>query len=429
MSKPLFSAGIALAGIALAAPAAAQDYAPSATDLNTMRLIDNTIWRSNQGFQGQAHRSAGNTLSLQTFAPDGSAITQDIGGPLDRAGHVAGSFQAYAGSSLMENGAAEFSFDDGRISGTITRPGLAPAPYFACRVTGKTSMSRHSGGWLWSSRVSLARDGEGAVAVIEFQNVSDQAQLLDFSAMTGTLRGANGQKAMASRARSTGGETMLGRRAINVCETQTYSIPFGSVPFAASVLELATGDSVIASWMSPLSAPEPKPQPTPQPTPEPSPPTPAPAPPPAPAPSPAPTPVPAPGPGGASVPAGAGNWQLYGSLWSFKVDEVRQGPDGSWQAIISVRAEANRIGMASAQIEMSLINNDGEVIRQAGRLYRPSVTGPAKSLEPIIGTQWMQKGDTIRVRLLFEESKDLHPTRLRIADTGYRPVSRDFAMR
>lgn len=143
-----------------------------------------------------------------------------------------------------------------------------------------------------------------------------------------------------------------------------------------------------------------------------------------------PAPAPSPSPGSGGVPSGAGSWQLYGSIWSFKVDELVQGPDGHWQAIVSVRDEStDRVGMTASEIEAFLINEDGETIRQTGNLYRPSVTGPVASLERLTGTQWMEKGDTIRVRLVWDQSKDLHPIKLRVRDSGHDPVIREFPLR
>ena len=263
--------------------------------------------------------------------------------------------------------------------------------------------------------------------MVEFQNVSSWPQSLDFSSFVGAIRSSDGKTAYSGKPRTTAGESMLGKRMINGCETQTYVIPFGSVPFATQVFEIEMGGKPVASWLSWLSAPKPD---EPAPVPEPEPTEPAPSPDPVPTPEPNPTPTPIPGPVGSGVPAGAGAWQLYGSIWSFKVDELGQGPDGNWQGIVSVRSEStDRVGMTASQIEAFLINEDGETIRQVGNLYRASVTGPSASLEKLNGTQWMQKGDTIRIRLLWEGSKGLHPVKLRIRNSGGNPTTHDFSMR
>ena len=42
------------------------------------------------------------------------------------------------------------------------------------------------------------------------------------------------------------------------------------------------------------------------------------------------------------------------------------------------------------------------------------------------GTQWMQRGDVIRVRLLFEGSRALTPRRLRLRSSGGGAVAETF---
>jgi hypothetical protein len=156
---------------------------------------------------------------------------------------------------------------------------------------------------------------------------------------------------------------------------------------------------------------------------------PAPTPPPAPEPNPAPVPGPAPAPSG-RVPAGAGSWQQYGPIWSFKVDELAQGPDGEWQAVISARSESNdKVGMTAGEIQAFLINADGETLKNWGELYKASSTGPASALRSVDGTLWMQRGDVVRFRIRFDGSREFGPVRFRIGGTGGSPVLRTFDMR
>ncbi|MBB4840299.1 hypothetical protein HNP52_003391 [Sphingomonas kyeonggiensis] len=130
---------------------------------------------------------------------------------------------------------------------------------------------------------------------------------------------------------------------------------------------------------------------------------------------------------GPGVPAGASSWQRYG-IWSFKVDELAQGPDGHWQAIVSVRAETDHVGMRASEIDAFLIDADGQSIRDDGNLYDDKVTGTAAGLERDPGTNGMQRRDTARFRLLFPESKDLNPVTLRIRNSGADQVSNDYPM-
>ena len=85
--------------------------------------------------------------------------------------------------------------------------------------------------------------------------------------------------------------------------------------------------------------------------------------------------------------------------------------------------------MRASEIDAFLINIDGQSIPDDGNLYDAKVTGTAAGLERVSSTQWMQRRDTIRVRLLFPESRDLSPTTLRIRNSGADQVSHDYPMR
>lgn len=155
-----------------------------------------------------------------------------------------------------------------------------------------------------------------------------------------------------------------------------------------------------------------------------------------PAPAPAPTPPTSSGTGGASrptregsgdgVPAALKTWSNYG-IWDFRVEELKPGPDGDWQAVVRVRDAASyRVGLATGGVLLWLFDEDGRSVASNEVNYRASVTGAANQLEAIPQTMWMEKGDEIRVRLLIRHSKGFKPVRLRLGSGDRETLSRTW---
>lgn len=131
--------------------------------------------------------------------------------------------------------------------------------------------------------------------------------------------------------------------------------------------------------------------------------------------------------GSAGVSAGGGSYERYGDFWEFRVEEVLQGPDGHWQAVIGVRAAAaHRIGLVASELKAYLITADGEALQNWGELYKASVTGPSLGLETLPGTLWMEPGDEARVRLRWDRSRQVQPVKIRLQSTGAAGESRTF---
>ena len=130
------------------------------------------------------------------------------------------------------------------------------------------------------------------------------------------------------------------------------------------------------------------------------------------------------------MPAGAGTWQQYGPNWSFKVDELAQGPDGHWQAVVSARSENRvRVGFHPSEIQAYLIDADGAALRDDGNFYKASAQGHASGLPFVDGRLWMQQSDVVRVRLVFKNSAGVQPVRFRLGSTHGDAVLRTFDMR
>ncbi|MGR4866715.1 hypothetical protein [Caulobacter sp. LARHSG274] len=203
---------------------------------------------------------------------------------------------------------------------------------------------------------------------------------------------------------------------VGPCQVGRVKVVFSDVHAAKSLI-VATGGLQVATWALPPADQTPTPGPAPTPPPSPG---------PAPAPSPAPFPAPQ---SQGDVPVGAGTFQTYG-IWAFKVDELGRGPDGQWQAVVTVRNAANsRFGMVASEIKVFLINADGQSLVNWGDLYKASVIGPASALEKLSGVQWMEPGDQIRLRLRWDGSRTFKPTRLRLQSTGASATSRTFDLR
>jgi hypothetical protein len=112
------------------------------------------------------------------------------------------------------------------------------------------------------------------------------------------------------------------------------------------------------------------------------------------------------------------------------VDELAPGPDGHWQAVVSVRSENRvRIGMHPSEIQAYLIDADGQALRDEGNFYKASAQGGASGLPYVEGRLWMQQGDVVRVRLLFKNSREVRPARLRLGSTHGDAVLRTFDIR
>lgn len=130
-----------------------------------------------------------------------------------------------------------------------------------------------------------------------------------------------------------------------------------------------------------------------------------------------------------SVPVGTETYSNYG-IWDFRIEELKPGPDGHWQAVLWVRDAASYpVGMAPGQVTLVLIDEDGRTLRSDPLLYRASVPGPITGLQVIPQTLWMEKGDEIRLRVVFDNSAGFQPVRFRIAGGGHDPLSRTFDFR
>lgn len=125
-----------------------------------------------------------------------------------------------------------------------------------------------------------------------------------------------------------------------------------------------------------------------------------------------------------------GGYGRYGEFWEFRVEDVLQGPDGHWQAVIGVRnAASHRLGLTASEIKVYLITQDGEAIQNWGELYKASVAGPSLGLEQLPGTLWMEPGDEARVRVRWDKSRAIRPLKIRLQSTGASGESKSFPIR
>ena len=116
----------------------------------------------------------------------------------------------------------------------------------------------------------------------------------------------------------------------------------------------------------------------------------------------------------------------YG-IWDFRIESIERDEQGLWQAVVWVRdAATRRVGLAEEGVMITMFDSDGRSIATYGTLFRASVTGSLQELETIPQTMWMEKGDEIRVRLVFPRSAGFDPVRLRLWSNDRETFSRTF---
>jgi len=124
-----------------------------------------------------------------------------------------------------------------------------------------------------------------------------------------------------------------------------------------------------------------------------------------------------------------GGQETYGP-WTFKLDELVRGPDGNYQAVVTVRnASQQRLGFTVTDLDASLIDADGRTVRRLGNLYLASSTGPASALERNAATNYLEPGDQLRARLLFQGTAAFKPVQIRLKEPVRSGVVRTFPVR
>ena len=131
-----------------------------------------------------------------------------------------------------------------------------------------------------------------------------------------------------------------------------------------------------------------------------------------------------------SANSGATPWDYanYG-IWDIRIESLERDAAGNFQAVVWVRDAASyRVGLTTDGVSITMFDSDGRSIATASTLYRASVTGTWSQLEAIPETMWMEKGDEIRVRLIFPHSGQFDPVRLRLWSGDRQTFSRTFAL-
>jgi hypothetical protein len=204
------------------------------------------------------------------------------------------------------------------------------------------------------------------------------------------------------------------------CGWVTVAYTFDRLPSAPRDLYFQPSYGKRAKWdvSGDFTSSPPERQPTPAPRPQPQ---------PGPAPTPAPQPV---SEAGRPAAGGAfGGMQSYGP-WSFQVAELARGPDGNYQAVVTVRnASQQRLGFTITDLDASLIDADGRTVRRLGNLYLASPTGPASALERNPSTNYLEPGDQLRARLLFQGTAAFDPVQIRLKEPVRSGATRTFPTR
>lgn len=126
---------------------------------------------------------------------------------------------------------------------------------------------------------------------------------------------------------------------------------------------------------------------------------------------------------------GGGDGFIAFKRYDVKIDALRRGADGNWQADLTVRNAAaeggSRLGLTASEFTLLLYDADGISHKNTGNLYLVSPTPSKAEPEPIRNTVWMEPQETARMRLWLPGSKSLTaPVKLRLTE-NYGP-SRTF---
>lgn len=129
------------------------------------------------------------------------------------------------------------------------------------------------------------------------------------------------------------------------------------------------------------------------------------------------------------TPARLEEYASYG-IWDMKVEELAPGPDGHWQAVVWVRdAAIYPVGLTDDGVMITLFDADGRGVQSIPTLFRASVAGSRRELEPIPDTMWLEKGDEVRVRLFIRNSIGFKPVRVRVGSNDRQTLSRTFPVK
>lgn len=131
----------------------------------------------------------------------------------------------------------------------------------------------------------------------------------------------------------------------------------------------------------------------------------------------------------AAAPTDTSVYANYG-IWDIRIESMTRDAQGNWQAVVWVRDAASyRVGLTTDGVCITMFDSDGRSIATASTLYRASVQGTWSQLEAIPQTMWMEKGDEIRVRLIFPHSAKFDPVRLRVWSGDRETFSRTFDLK
>lgn len=297
-----------------------------------------------------------------------------------------------------------------------------PVEYAACPLKpGEPSDAKFSQSPLWVSLGSRQHKPDGTYVVqVSIQNVSTHDEVIGGGDHL-WLAGSSGEvpssdpRNPADGRHYRGGETNL-----KPCQWVTVAYTFDRLPSAPRDLFFQPGYGKRVKWDVAIDFTPQRPEPTPAPQPQPQ---------PGPATTPIPRPQPAPVGVGPSVGGAFGAAQTYGP-WSFQIDELVRGPDGNYQAVLTVRnASQQRLGFTITDLDASLIDADGRTVRRLGNLYLASSTGPVSALERNAATNYLEPGDQLRARLLFQVTAAFKPVQIRLKEPVRSGAARTFPVR
>lgn len=117
-------------------------------------------------------------------------------------------------------------------------------------------------------------------------------------------------------------------------------------------------------------------------------------------------------------------------VYAIRVDEIGTGPDGEYQAILTVKNKSARpAGLVASHLQLALVSAENEPRVSDGNLYEPDAVGPREGLPIIKDTIPLAPKEQARVKLTFWRSKGFAPATVRVREYVNRESTVTYAVR
>jgi hypothetical protein len=109
-------------------------------------------------------------------------------------------------------------------------------------------------------------------------------------------------------------------------------------------------------------------------------------------------------------------------IFSMRIDAFGTGPDGNYQALVTVRNDGDKkSNLTASSLGLTMVSVGNEPKVNIGNLYDAQAEGPLTSLVKIEDTIWLEPKDQKQVRLVWGNSKGFAPAKLRLKESQWNP--------